>query len=168
MRLCAEPAHECHFRTRHFEVFILGPAHQLARRHFDRGRNQINVIRHQHRAPIQDVTEPGIRARLAAPVPNTAQNLALRAVPALCDPRSHALADTLALTPEQEQLCGPQLTKLLTRRVAYHHSGLSYAQRAGVIEPLAKAGQLRAVVATLGLSAGSKQPPHTHSGCSTP
>lgn len=68
--------------------------------------------------------------------------------------RELPLSDTLTLTPEQEQLCGPQLAKLLSRRVAYHHSGLSYAQRAGVIEPLAKAGQLRAVVATLGLSAG--------------
>ena len=68
--------------------------------------------------------------------------------------RELPLAEPLTLTPEQEQLCGPALAKLLTRRVAYHHSGLSYAQRAGVIEPLAKAGQLRAVVATLGLSAG--------------
>ncbi len=68
--------------------------------------------------------------------------------------RELPLADALTLTPEQEQLCGPQLAKLLSRRVAYHHSGLSYAQRAGAIEPLAKAGQLRAVVATLGLSAG--------------
>jgi superfamily II DNA/RNA helicase len=68
--------------------------------------------------------------------------------------RELPLAEPLTLTPEQEQLCGPYLAKLLTRRVAYHHSGLSYAQRAGVIEPLAKAGQLRAVVATLGLSAG--------------
>ena len=40
------------------------------------------------------------------------------------------------------------------QRVAYHHSGLSYAARAGLIEPLAKAGQLRAVVATTGLAAG--------------
>lgn len=68
--------------------------------------------------------------------------------------RELPLADALTLTPEQEQLCGPALAKLLRSRVAYHHSGLSYAQRAGVIEPLAKAGQLRAVVATLGLSAG--------------
>ncbi len=68
--------------------------------------------------------------------------------------RELPLADTLTLTPEQEQLCGPVLAKLLKARVAYHHSGLSYGQRAGVIEPLAKAGQLRAVVATLGLSAG--------------
>lgn len=68
--------------------------------------------------------------------------------------RELPLADPLTLTPEQEQLCGPVLAKMLKARVAYHHSGLSYAQRAGVIEPLAKAGQLRAVVATLGLSAG--------------
>lgn len=68
--------------------------------------------------------------------------------------RELPLAEPLTLTPEQEQLCGPQLAKLLARRVAYHHSGLNYAQRAGVIEPLAKAGQLRVVVATLGLSAG--------------
>ena len=68
--------------------------------------------------------------------------------------RELPLADPLTLTPEQEQLCGPGLARILKARVAYHHSGLSYAQRAGVIEPLAKAGQLRAVVATLGLSAG--------------
>lgn len=60
----------------------------------------------------------------------------------------------LHLSPDQQQLAGPQLTKLLTRRIAYHHSGLSYAQRAGLVEPLAKAGQLRAVVATMGLAAG--------------
>ena len=38
--------------------------------------------------------------------------------------------------------------------MAYHHSGLSYAVRAGLIEPLAKAGQLNVVVATMGLAAG--------------
>ena len=68
--------------------------------------------------------------------------------------RELPLADPLTLTPEQEQLAGPLVAKLLRARVAFHHSGLSYAQRAGLIEPLAKAGQLRAVVATLGLSAG--------------
>ncbi len=68
--------------------------------------------------------------------------------------RELPLAEPLTLTPEQEQLCGPALARLIRARVAYHHSGLSYGQRAGIIEPLAKAGQLRAVVATLGLSAG--------------
>ena len=60
----------------------------------------------------------------------------------------------LELTPEQRELAGDSLAKLLKARVAYHHSGLSYAARAGVIEPLAKAGQLRVVVATMGLAAG--------------
>lgn len=60
----------------------------------------------------------------------------------------------LSLTPEQKKLVGPNLASLLENRIAYHHSGLSYAARAGVIEPLAKKGQLRAVVATMGLAAG--------------
>ncbi|HEX2099209.1 MAG TPA: DEAD/DEAH box helicase, partial [Candidatus Synoicihabitans sp.] len=68
--------------------------------------------------------------------------------------RELPLAEPLTLTVAQEQAAGPGLAKLLRQRVAYHHSGLSYVQRAGLIEPLAKAGQLRAVVATLGLSAG--------------
>lgn len=68
--------------------------------------------------------------------------------------RELPLPDPLPLTPEQESMAGPVLAKLLQRRVAYHHSGLSYAQRAGLVEPLAKSGQLRVVVATLGLAAG--------------
>ena len=62
--------------------------------------------------------------------------------------------EPLSLSHEQEMLAGPRLTKLLRSRVAYHHSGLSYAVRAGLIEPLAKNGHLRAVVATMGLAAG--------------
>ena len=60
----------------------------------------------------------------------------------------------LTLTPEQKLLVGEDLARLLRSRICYHHSGLSYAARAGVIEPLAKAGQLRVVVATMGLAAG--------------
>ncbi len=60
----------------------------------------------------------------------------------------------LTLSLEQKQLVGEHLAKMLKSRIAYHHSGLSYATRAGVIEPLAKAGQLRVVVATMGLAAG--------------
>ncbi len=60
----------------------------------------------------------------------------------------------LQLSPAQKQLVGDHVAKLLKARVTYHHSGLSYATRAGVIEPLAKAGQLRVVVATMGLAAG--------------
>jgi DEAD/DEAH box helicase len=60
----------------------------------------------------------------------------------------------LRLTKDQENSAGPELAKLLGQRVAFHHSGLGYVQRAGLVEPLAKGGQLRVVVATLGLSAG--------------
>jgi hypothetical protein len=60
----------------------------------------------------------------------------------------------LLLSAAQKQVVGEHLARLLKCRVAYHHSGLSYAARAGVLEPLAKAGQLRAVVATMGLAAG--------------
>ena len=60
----------------------------------------------------------------------------------------------LQLSTGQKQIVGEHLAKLLKSRITYHHSGLSYATRAGVIEPLAKAGQLRVVVATMGLAAG--------------
>jgi len=60
----------------------------------------------------------------------------------------------LTLRDDQRQMVGEHLGRMLQHRIAYHHSGLSYAARAGVIEPLAKAGQLRAVVATMGLAAG--------------
>lgn len=62
--------------------------------------------------------------------------------------------EPLVLTPEQRRLAGDTLARLLRLRIAFHHSGLDYAQRAGLVEPLAKAGQLRVVVATMGLSSG--------------
>ena len=62
--------------------------------------------------------------------------------------------DPLPLTAAQEAIAGKQLAKLLRSRVAYHHSGLSYAARAGLVEALAKSGQLNVVVATMGLAAG--------------
>lgn len=64
------------------------------------------------------------------------------------------IPNPLSLSPEQKLIVGEHLGKLLKSRIAYHHSGLSYGARAGVIEPLAKAGQLRVVVATMGLAAG--------------
>ena len=62
--------------------------------------------------------------------------------------------ESMELTQEQRAVCGKDLATLLEKRIAFHHSGLSYAARAGVIEPLAKAGQLRVIVATMGLAAG--------------
>lgn len=83
-----------------------------------------------------------------APRRNAAEDMANALASAM------SLRDPLTLSQQQEQLAGKRLTKLLRNRVAYHHSGLSYAARAGVIEPLAKAGQLNFVVATMGLAAG--------------
>jgi superfamily II DNA/RNA helicase len=62
--------------------------------------------------------------------------------------------DSLQISPEQERLAGTVLSKLLRNRIAFHHSGLSYKLRAGLIEPLAKNGHLRIVVATMGLASG--------------
>jgi len=62
--------------------------------------------------------------------------------------------EMLELTPEQRRLAGKELSSLLRRRIAFHHSGLDYLKRAGIVEPLAKAGQLQVVVATTGLGAG--------------
>lgn len=83
-----------------------------------------------------------------APHRNTAEKIAKQIAAQLPTP------DNLTLTDRQEQVLGPNLTAMVRQRVAYHHSGLSFLQRAGVIEPLAKAGQLRVVVATMGLAAG--------------
>lgn len=94
-----------------------------------------------------------LRAELApvlvfAPRRNSAEEMAQQIAAAV------SVRDPLTLSQQQEALVGKRLAKLLRSRVAYHHSGLSYAARAGVIEPLAKAGQLNVVVATMGLAAG--------------
>ena len=83
-----------------------------------------------------------------APQRRAAEELAKQLSAALPTP------EWLELTPEQKKLAGDPLTKMLKNRIAFHHSGLSYQQRAGLIEPLAKTGQLRVIVATTGLAAG--------------
>ncbi len=62
--------------------------------------------------------------------------------------------DPLSLSASQQQLAGKDLQKMLPKRVCFHHSGLRYEVRAGLLEPLARAGQLRVIVATMGLAAG--------------
>lgn len=62
--------------------------------------------------------------------------------------------EPLSLTAEQRALAGKEMAAMLEKRVAYHHSGMSYVLRAGLVEPLAKAGQLRVIVSTMGLAAG--------------
>ena len=60
----------------------------------------------------------------------------------------------LAIKIEDQQTLGKDISRLLQRRVAYHHSGLPYTARAKWIEPLGKSGDLQIIVATTGLAAG--------------
>jgi superfamily II DNA/RNA helicase len=83
-----------------------------------------------------------------APRRNVAEELAQSLAGAL------GVGEPMSISHEQASAAGEPLSRLLRHRVAYHHSGLSYAVRAGIIEPLAKRGQLRVVVATMGLAAG--------------
>ena len=85
---------------------------------------------------------------LFAPRRKAAETLALRLARQLEEP------DAIALTPEQKAIAGRELTTCLKQRIAFHHSGMSYAQRAALVEPLAKANQLKVIVATTGLAAG--------------
>ena len=83
-----------------------------------------------------------------APRRKAAESLAIQLSRQLEEP------DTIALTAEQKAIAGKQLTSCLKQRIAFHHSGMSYAQRAALVEPLAKASQLKVIVATTGLAAG--------------
>ncbi len=85
---------------------------------------------------------------LFAPRREAAENLARKIAAALPDD------DPIELPPELAARAGKGLVRMLRSRVAFHHSGLDYATRAAVVEPLAKAGQLRAIAATTGLAAG--------------
>ena len=137
------------------------------------GRDAVLISHHERPVPLEEVDLENLSNRGAARVQSWWARLVVNALHAQLSPvlvfaprrkaaedlaREIAAAlphdDPLTLTREQEQLAGPALARLLRLRAAFHHSGLSYAQRAGLIEPLAKNGQLRVVVATMGLAAG--------------
>lgn len=121
--------------------------------------NEINI------EALPDETPPGVRGTwprwvhrileanlgpllIFAPQRRSAEEIATKIAQALPIP------DWLELTAAQRALTGDSLARILRQRVAFHHSGLNYPVRAGLIEPLAKAGQLRVIVATTGLAAG--------------
>ncbi len=139
-----------------------------------RNRRRVELVEHLQRpVPLEEVMLSDLPARAPANARGYWSKLITRALisdlgPILVfAPRRQgaedlaiSLASTLppdkplVLTQEQSILAGEPLARLLRSRVAFHHSGLSYAVRAGIIEPLAKKGQLRVVVATMGLAAG--------------
>src|SRR5215471_15124498 len=137
------------------------------------GRNAV-LIRHEHRpVPLEEVHANNLNYHVPSEIRGywprlVAKSLAEDLGPVLIFAPRRQAAESMAadlarqlptpnplqLTVEQKLIVGEHLARLLKCRIAYHHSGLSYAARAGVIEPLAKAGQLRVVVATMGLAAG--------------
>jgi superfamily II DNA/RNA helicase len=137
------------------------------------GRKAV-LIRHEHRpVPLEEVHANSLSYHLPSEIRGYWPRLVAKAMaedlgPLLIfAPRRQAAEsmaadlarqlpspNPLALSTAQKLVAGEDLAKLLKARVAYHHSGLSYGARAGLIEPLAKAGQLRVVVATMGLAAG--------------
>ncbi len=84
-----------------------------------------------------------------APHRKSAEKIAHKVAEALPDDQPIELHDH-----QLQQICSKDTAKLLRKRVAVHHSGIGFGERAAIIEPLAKAGQLRVIVATMGLAAG--------------
>src|SRR6266850_6995850 len=125
------------------------------------GRQAV-LVRHDHRpVPLEEVHANNLNYHVPSDISGywprlTAKALAEDLGPVLIfAPRrqaAEAMAADLArqlpnpnplqLSSEQKLVAGDYMTKLLKSRITYHHSGLSYGARAGVIEPLAKAGQL--------------------------
>ncbi len=137
------------------------------------GRKAV-LVKHDHRpVPLEEVHANNLNFHVPSEIRGywprlVAKSLAEDLGPVLIFAPRRQAAETMAadlarqlptpnplqLSVEQKQIVGEHLARLLKARVAYHHSGLSYSVRAGVIEPLAKAGQLRVVIATMGLAAG--------------
>jgi superfamily II DNA/RNA helicase len=137
------------------------------------GRDAVVVEHHERPVPLEEVHANSLSFRVPGAIRGYWPRLVARALAEGLGPilvfaprrraaeslaaelaRTLPTPDPLALTPRQKKLVGESLARMLRSRIAFHHSGLSYAARAGVIEPLAKAGQLRVVVATMGLAAG--------------
>ncbi len=137
------------------------------------GREAVLVMHNQRPVPLEEVHAASLSYHLSTGIRGYWPRLVAKALaedlgPILIFAPRRQAAESLAaelarelpvpnplqLSPAQKLVVGEHLGRLLKTRVAYHHSGLSYGARAGVVEPLAKAGQLRVVVATMGLAAG--------------
>jgi hypothetical protein len=136
------------------------------------GRQAAAVIEHRRPVPLEEVhldtldhpggesRNPIVRAIVRALRADLGPILVFaprrRAATQLAEDLAAALPlDTgPALDPGERTLAGDDLARILRRGVGLHHSGLTYQQRAGLVEPLAKSGRLRVVVATTGLAAG--------------
>ncbi len=137
------------------------------------GRSAKVIATHQRPVPLDDVPLQALPEIAPRQIRNHWQRLAVGALmsdfgPLLIFAPQRSVAEKIArkiasVLPADDPIglddhalkaAGPELSRVLRKRVAWHHSGLSYTQRAGIVEPLAKAGQLRVIVATTGLAAG--------------
>jgi replicative superfamily II helicase len=137
------------------------------------GRRAVLVSHRQRPVPLEEIHLDSLNERVPASIRGFWPRLIARALMAdfgpilVFTPQRKAaekmarhiagalpVIDPLVLSREQKGMAGNRLEKMLRSRITFHHSGLSYQQRAGVVETLAKAGQLRVVVATTGLAAG--------------
>lgn len=137
------------------------------------GRNAVSVVHRERPVPLDEVHLNALPDRIPKNIHGRWPRFIARALEAGLGPilifaprrkSAESLARTLAsalaepnpitLTPEQKAVAGNELSRCLKQRIAYHHSGMSYGQRAGVVEALAKHNQLKVIVATTGLAAG--------------
>lgn len=140
-----------------------------------RGRGRtVRLVTEQNRpVPLEEVSLDALERREPSGVRGAVARAIIRALQAdlgpvlVFAPRRRAamqiaeeiaaglpLGDGPSLAPSQRTLAGDDLARLIRHGVGLHHSGLTYDQRANLVEPLAKAGSLRVVVATTGLAAG--------------
>jgi len=137
------------------------------------GRDPLVISHRERPVPLEEVLLDRLNARVPASVEGFWPRAIAAAIAAELSPilifsprrreaerlaRQLAAAipcpDPLRLDRADQDRCGQVLARCLERRVAFHHSGLPYPVRAGIVEPLARRGDCRVVVATMGLAAG--------------
>lgn len=138
-----------------------------------RGRKVTLIEEHTRPIPLEEISLDALETREPAGIKGHVARAVIRAVLAdlgpilVFAPRRRAaeqIARDIAaglplgigpqLSPAQRSLAGDDLNRLLRQGVGLHHSGLTFEQRTGLIEPWAKAGKLSVVVATTGLASG--------------
>ena len=137
------------------------------------GRKVELIVETNRPVPLEEASLDGLEVGEAPNARGAAARAVIKAVMAdlgpvlVFAPRRKAaeqLADAIAaglplgcgpeLSSRQRTLAGDRLTRLLRQGVGLHHSGLTYSQRADLVEPWAKSGRLKVVVATTGLASG--------------
>lgn len=137
------------------------------------GRKVTLVEEHTRPIPLEEVSLDALDTREAQGIKGHVARAVIRAVLADLGPvlvfaprrraaeqiaRDIALGLPLGNGPQlagaQRAIAGDDLNRLLRQGVGLHHSGLTFEQRTELIEPWAKSGRLKVVVATTGLASG--------------